>query len=799
VNASRARTPWWYAALALGFLARVLPAPFVSNTLDLRLYGLVALDGAFHRGLYQDGLFSYPPLWGYAFQAIGRAWMLFSIVPFAHAYAVLPYTIAGLTTSDLTTPLATLALKLPSLACDIAMLALLLTIARESGAPAARSRWIALVWWLNPIVLFGSAINASWDVAVALSVLAALYWARREYWWASGAALALGVLAKLTPLYAIVAIVPMVFDVHGDARLRRLVGFAGGFALTIALGLVPIAARHEWSAMLYAVFTRAGTFRVGGANLWSFVALHPFRGVAAWIELHRGLTVALIYALSLAGAISIATLLLRLPRRQFVDYLLASTALLLVTMLASPFDQPTYTIWILPPMLLLCAFGLRGWGTLAILFSLFAGIYAYTIRSAQDMLMPLCVFAHRCDPATFGHAAVAYRMHAAPLADNLQVAIDAVAGEAIGICAAIALVVALRQLAQAKNAGEDRLPSLAPKPGAWNPMRWTIAGTATLVACAMLPLPASPSLRALRGDGTLVIASAGYAGTVHVVMLPVAPRIGELDVYFDPRYVQGRGITATFSNGFAPHLRDELNKREQSIAVRDVDARALAVILRGDPAEHALLVLGGILPDTARGRADDRLQRWIARGGVVVWAGEAFDLLYARAFGRPSIDYTPWRLWYAGNSLFPARVDTLTPPLASGTVPAPTWPVARLSFARTTFAVNEGPLHARGGTAIGFIDDRVNSSVSVIPYGRGRIVFFGDGFDDEIVAAEAVAQIFATQAWFSPASATVADGWIGPHAPPLTLHPPARTTHAFIFGEYPDDAPFANVDYPRQP
>ncbi|HET9031033.1 MAG TPA: hypothetical protein VFN49_12740, partial [Candidatus Aquilonibacter sp.] len=123
-----------------GVILRIVVAAFVSNTLDMRFYGQILIDGSFHRPLYQDALFSYPPLWGYVLLSLGRIASFVGVMPFHRELSIVPYAIPGLTTYDLTKPLFSLLIKMPILVGDALTAWLIWAFLRELGATVTASR-----------------------------------------------------------------------------------------------------------------------------------------------------------------------------------------------------------------------------------------------------------------------------------------------------------------------------------------------------------------------------------------------------------------------------------------------------------------------------------------------------------------------------------------------------------------------------------------------------------------------------------------------------------------------------------
>jgi hypothetical protein len=794
----------WFAALIVaGALLRILLAVATTNSYDLAFFGSVALDGADHRPLYADTTFSYPPLWGYLFHDVGKLLAFAHITLFAHAAALEPSLIPGLTSADLTTPLASLCLKLPALLTDAGLAAALYYGARHFEASRAAARAAALGWWLNPLSLVTSPVQGSWDAIVPLATFGAIACALCESWFLAGVALAIGISAKLTPLYGIFltpALAASGAALWSRFALARLRQGLGGALIAGAIVLAPIARWGEFGAMLHAMFARAGTFSVGGANLFAFVAFDRFHGVATAIGANRVIFSLCSFAVTLGGSSAIGILLLRDRSRRFSDYCVAAFALFALVCLASPFAQPTYVLWIVPFATYVAAAGDRRWWWIAAALSLFGFAFFVTVRAPQALLEPACIFFRACDGAAFGAQSYAYWLAPGGGGTSLQVTLNAVTGECIGIAMLAGLVLALLRLAW-PHATQAAAPSAARRAAspAWRLRAACVATLLVLCAGAVLPYPPERQFSISELGRRAIVTATGYSGAVQVTAIErPAPPISLICVYFDERYPSLRGVTPTFATGFAAHFIDALETRGLSIRVRVLDAGGLRDYLSRAARGKALFVLGGTLPDTVRGPGRDLLHDWLRRGGAVFWAGGPFDLVWAHrngpsgepAFGGP--DYSVWpTLYHAPPSVFQTRENIFFPPVAHGRYAAPAWYASRIDFHRTTFPTNTGPVQALGGRPLAYIDAHVNSSVSTLPIGDGTLVFFADGFSDEIAAAQILAQLLYVQTWSPRAQFLATDGVLTDGGPPMTVGDlPGGATLA-VFGEPPGYRPFA--------
>jgi hypothetical protein len=795
-------------AVLFGLSIRLLLAVATTNSYDLWFFGSVADDGAFHRPLYADTTFSYPPLWGYAFEDAGKILAFLHTPVFKHVPELDRYAIPGLTKADLTTPFASLLLKLPSQLVEAALGLMMYVMALRYGLGLPAARRVALAWWLNPLALVTSPVEANWDAAVPLAFFAGIVCALEERWVLVGSIVTIGIAAKLTPLY-FVFLLPALAAMpaaSGSGLLqraaRRLALASAGALVTGFLIFIPILHWQEPEAMLRAVFSRTGTFGIGGANVLAFAQLDEARPFENWVASVRQVYVLVSLGAMVAGCLCASILLARRASRNIGDYCAAAVAILASICIASPFAQPTYALWIVPLTAFIAAGGDRRWWwpTWMLTFAGFA--FFVTVRAPQALLEPSCVFFHLCDPAAFGERYVAYRNAFGLGANSLQVTIDVFAGEVLGCTILATFALALVRLARG-SAGPQTIAGSG-RPRAQRPTIELATSIALLAVCggAIAPYPPVPHF-ASRPDGNrVVLSAAGYSGTAYVTsVLEPTSSIAEIDAYFDRRYASLRGVTATFAAGFPAHFRDALQRRGLDVPFRLLDAIALRRLLEHGAQHHVLFVLGGTLPDIVRDKGRDLLRPWLERGGVVFWAGGPFDIIWSQrdAVGARSPfrgpDYAEWPDLYPrrGNGIFGARVNVFYPPVTTASYADRAWYASRIDFVRTTYPLNDGPLIARGGRALAYVDAHTNSSVSSFQVGNGTVVFFADAFDDEIAASQTLAQLLFANVWSPSVRYAFTDGKLEDGGGPMTLVSLPKGSTLSVYGDLGASGPFLRI------
>ena len=98
-------------------------------------------------------------------------------------------------------------------------------------------------WWLNPFVILEVAGHGALDVIVAFSIVLTLVLllSGRDAW--AGAALAFGVLTKISPIFigpAAVAFIVVTSNPDIRSRIRRSAAFFAGGAIATTVLLLPV-------------------------------------------------------------------------------------------------------------------------------------------------------------------------------------------------------------------------------------------------------------------------------------------------------------------------------------------------------------------------------------------------------------------------------------------------------------------------------------------------------------------------------------------------------------------------------
>ncbi|MCI4317574.1 MAG: hypothetical protein L3J96_03470, partial [Thermoplasmata archaeon] len=184
-----------------GLAVRFLLAPLTSWGIDTPFFTVSTVDLLYSGNLYAANTFYNPPLGPMLQLPLFRLAAFFqspaSFVQFypslvgvsEHSQMLVPF---------LPTPGILFLLKLPLILADLGVAILLFAVGRRSGE--AYGTFLAMAWFLNPVVIWASAVHGEVDSLAVLLALAFLLALWKGWLLPSGLFLGLGVFAKIYPL-----------------------------------------------------------------------------------------------------------------------------------------------------------------------------------------------------------------------------------------------------------------------------------------------------------------------------------------------------------------------------------------------------------------------------------------------------------------------------------------------------------------------------------------------------------------------------------------------------------------------
>ena len=276
-----------------------------------------------------------------------------------------------------------------------------------------------------------------------------------------------------------------------------------------------------------------------------------------------------------------------------------------------------------------------------------------------------------------------------------------------------------------------------------------------VVALSLVPLVMRPSRPEIRIDAVAALGPAqaslelGIESPLltHVAVLAVrdanlvAPR--KVYLYYDVGYPLATSRAAAV--GIYQHVASDLALRDYPETVSIVDAEDLKQILQKWPAAptRALIIPGGVFPDTVYGQDLNLVKPWVERGGLLFWVGDAFGY-YSASPGRSLTsdptkhpkDRAPLLFW--GNS----PMWALNSSFEEGQEASEFAKALDLRYTNLGRGTLQPFLQANHGTILGWTGQGA-ASIASIPLGKGYVVLWsGQVFHyDELNVAHDIVQV----------------------------------------------------------
>jgi hypothetical protein len=737
--------------VVLGFVVRLLVAPWTAVVYDDAVWYRAAAGGMHHLGIYARLQFSYPPVWGYLLQGLGWILLHAGLHPTNLATTdrrLLPAVLATHAYSTtVTTPLFSLAYKLVLIVFDF-LTACLLRIAAtrlrdgDAGGRAGRraGRLAFISWWLNPFVILEVAGHGALDVIVAFSILLALVLllSGRDGW--AGAALAFGVLTKISPIFiGPVAVAFIVVTSNPGRRVRRIAAFFTGGAIATTVLLLPVVISGQLRAAVTASSSRLGTGSVvGGMSVFGLKNFRFFSWITEAVNSRRAAVGLFTTVLQVIVACAAAAWVMRSRRGDPAFRLVAATFLVLAFVFSTTLlGNPPYLLWLLPELVLLASvWGFGVWQSAVLCTS--AAMCDLALLGPLAFLAPAAVATGVPSVTTVSQSVVLWQHLRAPAWATTGRGSVLVLGTMLILGSLIGLAVSVTR---------HRGPPIETMTRTWpvtRLKRLTLAVMVLTLVAATLSYPrrhpAAPRLTVARDQTGIGIKAQGSVdrATRHlrIVVVPVADtRPKNVAVYIDDAYAV-RGTDQRTANGIFGHLSAELTLQRYHGHVGRIDAGAFARTLRDlRSAPRTIIVsMTGVFPASVFSTTTDLVSRWVRAGGILVWGGSpigAWSALPRASINGRSEDISAGAQGVErllGSGLLRTAPDTRR--FASRRTP-----MARalgLGYQETGVGLLDTGLRAHR-TMIGWASSG-RSSISVIRRGLGRFVLFeGSIFDEEVV------------------------------------------------------------------
>lgn len=385
--------------LAVGIAVRLLLMPISAHPFDMYVWYNDSESILTNGPLYLQG---FPPLWYH-----------YLMVPVSYLYSGLSVLLPTATIPMSTLPSAldfypsynitvvpgllfNFIVKIPFLISDVLVAFLLYKLVGEYTGKKSLAQSAALLWFVNPFVIWISASWGMWDTLPALFSLAAMYLIIKRRFALSAVSLSLGIAAKLYPA---VFLVPLIFYLYKTSnpslRLRNLGVFVGVFVGSSLLLFLPYLGT---ASNFIADFFLLGS----GGNVETIIPLGPFTfGLTYWsLASHLNLGSGGILFVSVASLVLFAAVLLlvywRSSKLSFKspvsDLSMAMLFCVAALLLSYRIVCEQWVIWAIPFLVILCVTG-RVRKSIFLGLSAFALLYAVLNCPLPFFFLPIAPWA----------------------------------------------------------------------------------------------------------------------------------------------------------------------------------------------------------------------------------------------------------------------------------------------------------------------------------------------------------------------------------------------------------------------
>jgi Gpi18-like mannosyltransferase len=741
----------------IGLAVRLALAPFSADPYDVSTFFTVTNDLLAGLNVYTTNSFSYPPLWAYAMHpAVGLTSLfvspkLLGVYISTQSLTLENWQLPAIVTS----PLFNLLLKLPLIVADVLIGLILYKIIRDLRNEK-QAKIAFVLWFLNPLVILIDSVQGQIDVLAALMVVLAFCLLCNRKYFASGIAIGIGVLFKISPIYLAPLYLFSIAKLEGDRSLKILDNlrtilskcsrFLAGMLILFSIFLLPLIN----SNIIHDIFARTESVAsIGGLTVFSAVELPGMLWLLQLISSYSGL-VSLSMLIASFAAIFLVSLACFKSRRHFLEtFLLGHVAIILVIYVTTLIVNPQYIVWILPFLIL--EWGLYKHNLIKLsLLSILASMFLIGIGGLLFFFRPLAVFTSLISVNTVYSSISFFENYGWPILFTS------------GILGTIVIILCLedtlRFLLKKENKsqtvidhGEGKLKdneNLSLK------IHWNSVNPSKILALVLVVLVLGQSLAFLlplaqqnanfqiqninfaNGKSAVLnytVKSAGYPLDIQVSATPSTSILhGAIDkevfIYYDPDYPSSL-VGDIGWMGLIDHIPVELNLRGYNGSVKIVDAEELRHVIEANP-DSVVVIPAGVFPETVHANNVSLIGNWLQSGGVLVWVGDAFG--YFSGYKGKVIqlfsenNFSEVQNQILGFTLF-GNVSKEDERLA--TIPSDFSNALDLQYSDATKGAYVSEVLKHGGEILGKItsSEYPRTSIAYVPVGSGHLVLFGGG------------------------------------------------------------------------
>lgn len=250
--------------LVLGLLIRFSLMPLFTYPFDIEHWAVIMQNMESGNSLFGLTGYFYTPVWGYI---LGFEDLFYNFLTNLGLYGeridvLLP--IEGMDdrffTATTTTPAFNVAMKVPLILCDVVVGYLLYSVVKEEMNDTRKATIAFALWFLCPIVIYESSVQAMFDCFSALFVLLTLIFLRRSNYLLAGVMFANAALLKFFPAFCITIFIAYILKKEGmRTGLKHILASGIGSAVTVLVIFIPTMLDGTFENAFSFVFDRAGS------------------------------------------------------------------------------------------------------------------------------------------------------------------------------------------------------------------------------------------------------------------------------------------------------------------------------------------------------------------------------------------------------------------------------------------------------------------------------------------------------------------------------------------------------------
>ncbi len=391
---------FWFL-MFLGLFIRLILAGISSWNNDIHVWYSFAADLKNHVGVYTNRTFSYPPG-----LAIILAIIYFPLTIFSgpDQWGKFSLAVDKLSANSLlfhpiiNSPFFGFYTKIPLFLAEIALLYIFYLTYRNTIF-TDKLKILALVFYLNPLIIFLNAVHAQLDVFVVLTVVISVYFFRKKSFLFAGLFLGAATTMKLYPGFLFLAYLYIIFFEarNWSGSIKKAILFVLGFIFPVGSMLVYM---HFVPAASVSTFARVDTIGFEGSLNLAFINYLP--PLVPFISKNSSILVKImqycLFTVPFIGLLSAIYINKKLPRLR--PYILESVSVIIIFLifLFSSRTNPNYLVWVMPFLLIVYTVGAISFSNIASI-SLAALLFYFGVHSLsfKALFFPMTYFGYPVD------------------------------------------------------------------------------------------------------------------------------------------------------------------------------------------------------------------------------------------------------------------------------------------------------------------------------------------------------------------------------------------------------------------